>query len=219
MEPRAEPEGDPPNCSWCGRSAPPAGLEDQSLDGPLVHECRDSQDCQSARSQREGYWLDKQFKLWRVDLDKIRRIQQYAAEESARSRFGGGIYRLSQNVDDPEFVLALAHIRDPGRPARYRLRRAVRAGGRTAGAVRRHPRPGHPAGPAPAGAPVRSVGSYPRQPGKSSAPIGSSPAAPGRARRGQRAGPQERCRQTRTVPRRSINRACRTTSRPSSPWA
>ena len=112
LHPRAEPDGPPPSCGWCGRSDPPGGLEDQSMGGPPVHECVDGASCQGARASQMGYWMDKQFKVWRIDLDKMRRVQQYEAEQAARSRFGGGIYQLAGDVEDPEFILALAHVRD-----------------------------------------------------------------------------------------------------------
>ena len=93
LEPVTEPDGPPPSCGYCGRSDPPGGLEDQSMGGPAVHECNDSADCQSARAQAEPMWLDKQFRAWPIDWDKYRRIQQYNAQQAARSRWGGGIYQ------------------------------------------------------------------------------------------------------------------------------
>jgi hypothetical protein len=108
---RAEHDAEPA-CDHCGRSAPPAGLEDQSLGGPPVHECWDSEDCARTRAEREPMWLDKQFKFWKIDWDKYRRMVAYQQEQAAHTKYGGGIYALSQNVDDPQFVLALAHVRD-----------------------------------------------------------------------------------------------------------
>ena len=111
LNPRAEHDGEPA-CDWCGRSDPPSGLEDQSLNGPASFECNDSEDCQGARAERQNYWMDKQFELWPIDFEKLQRIRRYEAEQSARSRFGGGIYALSQDVDDAEFLVALGHVRD-----------------------------------------------------------------------------------------------------------
>ena len=110
LAPRAEHDGEPA-CDWCGRSNPPGGLEDQSLNGPPSHECHDSASCQTTRAEREPGWLVNQGgRWWRVDWQKYQEVQQYEAAQSARSRFGGGIYQLSQNVDD-EFMVALAHVR------------------------------------------------------------------------------------------------------------
>lgn len=111
LEPRAEHDAEPA-CDWCGRSAPAGGLEDQSMGGPASFECHDGTDCQEARQAAEPMWLDKQFKFWRIDWDKYRRIQQYQAEQAARTRFGSGIYALSQGVEDAEFLVALGHVRD-----------------------------------------------------------------------------------------------------------
>lgn len=104
---RAEPDGPGPHCGWCGRTSPAGGLEDQSLGGPQVHECVDSAGCQAARSQREGWWIDKQYKLWHVDLDKIRRVQDYERQMALKTQYGGGIYSLT----DPLELAALSDIR------------------------------------------------------------------------------------------------------------
>ena len=111
LEVRAEPDGEP-HCDWCGRSDPPGGLADESLGGPEVHACVDGDDCAETRTQREPMWLDKQFKFWKIDWDKYRRIQQYQAEQAARSRWGGGIYALTPDEEpDPEFTAALEQVR------------------------------------------------------------------------------------------------------------
>ena len=112
LEPETEPDGPGPSCGYCGRTAPADGLEDQSLNGPPVHECTDSADCQSARQAAEPVWIDRQFRSWPIDLHKLQEIQAYQAQQAAKSRWGGGIYQLSADVDDPEFILALGHVRD-----------------------------------------------------------------------------------------------------------
>lgn len=108
LEPYAEHDGKPA-CDYCGRSHPPAGLEDQSLGGPQVHECHDSEDCASARAAREPDWIDSQFRHWRIDWAKYNEAEAYREQLAARSTYGGGIYRLADEAD-PEFVLALAAV-------------------------------------------------------------------------------------------------------------
>ena len=57
--------------------------------------------CQAARSQREGWWIDKQYKLWHVDLDKIRRVQGLRAPRwPLKTQYGGGIYSLTDPAGD-----------------------------------------------------------------------------------------------------------------------
>ena len=72
LEVRAEPDGEP-HCDFCGRSAPPSGLEDQSLGGPPVHECNNAEDCQSARAEREPAFIDHQHPDWRHQWDAYQR--------------------------------------------------------------------------------------------------------------------------------------------------
>jgi len=112
LEPRAQPDGEP-HCDYCGRSSPPSGLEDQSLGGPPVHECNDSADCQTARAEREGKWIDRTWKTWPIDLQKYRAAQEYERELEARKWQTGDIYRnvgyqLSAPVwQDPDELTAL----------------------------------------------------------------------------------------------------------------
>ena len=75
LHPRAESDGEPgqPYCGWCGRSDVP--LEDQQPVALPRHECSDSADCQPARAERPNYWMDRQFKVWPIDLDKLQRMQ------------------------------------------------------------------------------------------------------------------------------------------------
>ena len=86
--------------------------ESAEVDNGSDMHCQNEADCQSARIQREPMWLDKQFKFWKIDWDKYRRIQQYEAEQAARTRFGTGIYALTADEEpDPEFTAALEQVR------------------------------------------------------------------------------------------------------------
>lgn len=124
LEVRAEHDGEPA-CDWCGRSDPPGGLADESLGGPQVHACVDGDDCARARAAAEPLWYDNQHRGWRISWEKYREVLAYEAEQARHSQWGGGIYRLTADLPEPEpdqlFLAALAEVRDmvEGKAARY----------------------------------------------------------------------------------------------------
>lgn len=116
LETRAEPDGQP-HCDWCGRSDPPGGLRDESLGGPEVHACADTDGCVAARADRESAWIDSQHPDWRVDWAKYLTAQQYERELAEQKWQTGDLYRnagyqLTGDEADPEFLAALSMLRD-----------------------------------------------------------------------------------------------------------
>lgn len=157
--PGAEPGTDA--CSWCGRADPEGGLTDQyprpappppavdidtglsmpaaapepaEVPNPGDQHCANETDCQASREAAEPLWFDSQHRGWRISWQKYREVLAYQAEQAARSRWGGGIYRLSREPDEElseldyaalsEVRLAVEHCME-GHAAQFELKLAA----------------------------------------------------------------------------------------------